>query len=112
MVDKDFIAKWVAALRSGKYAQSRYALRSTDGYCCLGVACEVAELPSHYDGMNLLYSYACEYDLLPSVMYDRYGLINSPMLEIEGEEIGLTTLNDRYQFTFDQIADLLEWYYL
>lgn len=42
--------KWVAALRSGEYAQAKEALREPAeqrldgkvGYCCLGVACEVA----------------------------------------------------------------------
>lgn len=34
-------AKVVAALRSGQYAQTKYRLRSKDGYCCLGVACDI-----------------------------------------------------------------------
>ena len=32
---------WVAALRSGKYPQTRGALRDDRGYCCLGVACDL-----------------------------------------------------------------------
>src|SRR4051812_10826866 len=36
-------ARWVAALRSGEYAQGRSALRTAvDKYCCLGVLCELA----------------------------------------------------------------------
>ncbi len=38
-------AAWVAALRSGKYKQTKHVLKSLNGvpsYCCLGVACEVA----------------------------------------------------------------------
>ena len=31
----------VAALRSGKYKQCTGALRKDDGFCCLGVACDV-----------------------------------------------------------------------
>ena len=35
-------AKWLEALRSGKYRQSRYKLRSLDnGFCCLGVLCDI-----------------------------------------------------------------------
>lgn len=34
-------AKWVEALRSGRYSQTRGALRDEDGYCCLGVLCDV-----------------------------------------------------------------------
>lgn len=35
--------KWVAALRSGEYRQGRGCLMSAEGYCCLGVACDVYE---------------------------------------------------------------------
>lgn len=39
-------ARWVAALRSGNYAQGRHALRRVidgkDKYCCLGVLCDIA----------------------------------------------------------------------
>ena len=35
-------AKWVEALRSGKYTQARGALHRKDGsYCCLGVLCSL-----------------------------------------------------------------------
>lgn len=34
-------AKWVAALRSGEYEQITGSLKEPDGYCCLGVLCEV-----------------------------------------------------------------------
>lgn len=44
----EFAKKWVAALRSGKYAQGRNFLRrismehgTPDLYCCLGVACDL-----------------------------------------------------------------------
>jgi hypothetical protein len=33
--------KWIKALRSGEFKQGRYALKTQDTYCCLGVACEV-----------------------------------------------------------------------
>jgi len=43
---KAFKKKWVAALRSGKYKQGKHRLKQTDikgdSYCCLGVACEIA----------------------------------------------------------------------
>ena len=34
--------KWVKALRSGKYKQTTSRLKDKTGYCCLGVACELA----------------------------------------------------------------------
>ena len=33
--------KWVDALRSGKYDQGSEKLRSHQGYCCLGVLCDL-----------------------------------------------------------------------
>lgn len=37
-------AKWVEALRSGKYKQTRNALRKSDNrFCCLGVLCDIAD---------------------------------------------------------------------
>ena len=35
--------KWVTALRSGKYNQTRSVLKDSNGYCCLGVLCEVSK---------------------------------------------------------------------
>ena len=35
-------AKWLEALRSEEYKQTRYTLRSpNDGFCCLGVLCDI-----------------------------------------------------------------------
>lgn len=33
--------KWVAALRSGKYKQTIGNLKTSEGYCCLGVLCDL-----------------------------------------------------------------------
>lgn len=33
--------KWINALRSGEYKQGREKLRSPNGYCCLGVLCDL-----------------------------------------------------------------------
>lgn len=42
-MDRELVKEWVAALRSGKYAQGKHALRTqTNAYCCLGVAYDIA----------------------------------------------------------------------
>ena len=33
--------KWLQALESGDYPQSTHCLKDKDGYCCLGVACDI-----------------------------------------------------------------------
>jgi len=40
---KNVAKKWVKALRSGKYKQSREMLKNSGGYCCLGVLCEILD---------------------------------------------------------------------
>lgn len=41
-MDKRLKAKWIKALRSGRYKQADQELKNADGYCCLGVLCTVA----------------------------------------------------------------------
>lgn len=33
--------KWIEALKSGDYTQTKLNLRDTEGFCCLGVACDL-----------------------------------------------------------------------
>lgn len=44
--------EWLIALRSGKYKQATGKLKSSDGFCCLGVLCEAIlapkEIVKHY----------------------------------------------------------------
>lgn len=61
-MDPTVKAKWLEALRSGKYPQTRGKLRRTEpgineqnlGYCCLGVLCDI--LPEHgkFDGSTFM----------------------------------------------------------
>lgn len=45
-------AKWLTALRSGQYEQTTKALhRKADGYCCLGVLCDVVDAGKWQDLM-------------------------------------------------------------
>lgn len=38
---KEIADLWADALRSGKYRQTTLQLRDVDGYCCLGVLCDL-----------------------------------------------------------------------
>ena len=38
---REVMQMWVDALRSGKYRQTTLQLRDVDGYCCLGVLCDL-----------------------------------------------------------------------
>jgi hypothetical protein len=37
------VESWIEALESGKYGQATGHLRDDDGFCCLGVACDLAD---------------------------------------------------------------------
>lgn len=39
-------AAWLEALRSGKYQQTHARLKKPDGYCCLGVLCDISGVGS------------------------------------------------------------------
>lgn len=102
------IKKWVAALRSGEYKQGKGALQSKDGYCCLGVGCDIF-IPKDkqvLDPMGLLMGSYPNSQLLapswlPAINLD-YSNKNKTML---------STLNDNGK-SFDEIADLIEKEYL
>lgn len=42
-MNQEVKARWIEALRSGKYEQGTQQLRSGDNFCCLGVLCDISE---------------------------------------------------------------------
>jgi hypothetical protein len=50
-MDAELKRKWVEALRSGKYQQTRYRMRDRDKFCCLGVLCDLVD-PSGWYGCD------------------------------------------------------------
>lgn len=47
-MDKELKDKWIAALRSGEYKQIQRRLKSSEGFCCLGVLCEIVGKDQNY----------------------------------------------------------------
>jgi hypothetical protein len=108
---QDVKAKWVAALRSGKYEQGQYAL-NTDGengkFCCLGVLCELAveegvvtRTQPWIDGEVINrkdYEYDHESGALPRAVREWAGLKHSnPTTTVPGSEVyeGLNDTNTK-----------------
>jgi len=113
---KQQIKKWVRALRSGEYSQTTGQLQDDRGHCCLGVACEVF-IPKD---LHIRYTY-----LIGDIPSDQKAPAwLKDLVFILGAEI--TVLNDcgkvrvyvvgvietHKRFTFDEIADLLEYEYI
>ncbi len=86
--------KWVTALRSGNYPQSKDVLKSPDGYCCLGVLAEISGMfNSKFDGFDAVDG--CTTLLPPEVM----------PRSIQGR---LAQMNDDESLSFAEIADYIE----
>ena len=101
--------KWVNALRSGKYKQTRGNLQDGDGFCCLGVLCDLVDseaweevelcsirsfLGADTDGRGFAVS-----DMPPPSVLLTTGLEDPSIY---------ATLNDEDKYTFEQIADEIE----
>lgn len=63
--------KLVEALRSGKYSQIERNLRNKDGFCCLGVLCDIVN-PELWEKVSYSDSYV--YYNSNKVTYDQYKL--------------------------------------
>ena len=115
--NKKRIRKLVAALRSGKYRQTRGRLKGKRGYCCLGVACEISklgefdEVGSYVTGLSWR---DCSTETLPDSVIEYYGFVNScPVLKTRtGKESDAVSMNDGGHNNFYDIADAFERTYL
>lgn len=106
-------AKWLEALRSGKYQQGRDVLRAGDSFCCLGVACDLYDSSRWEEGTNCytqLSFYPPEEVRLAFGLPSSYGL-GSYGDRGDGKGVTLTNwiahMNDQGN-TFSKIADFLE----
>jgi hypothetical protein len=110
---------WVKALRSGQYKQTKRMLANAEGYCCLGVACEVYLDATNGRGLKVRECKdACgnvsqiRYNgndvTLPIPVKDWLGLNDSDGGYWDGKVMTLVTLNDDRDYNFKQIADVIE----
>lgn len=118
---REIKAEWLKALRSGEYEQIAGILKGRDaktgkvGYCCLGVLCDVVDPEGFEDEREGVFRHR-SYDGLPGEFVDLkagndYKTIVIPALpEDQRDFYELTELNDSGDFTFDQIADLIEYF--
>ena len=102
--------KWLSALRSGDYEQTQLKLHTEDGFCCLGVLCDLYGKEHNV-----------EWDLVEDEDHNYYEFqdeeANLPLSVIEWAGVddcnpyipgtSLMMLNDTGS-TFNKIADLIE----
>ena len=105
--------KWIAALRSGEYEQSKGKLKCRTGFCCLGVWLDICGV-EWKNSLNFSSYKGYEYSL-PDANYKELGLksddglIDPPITYNNDIHKYLTDCNDR-GLTFEEIADLCEQY--
>lgn len=123
MANKENIRKWVDALRSDKYKQTKKTLFDGRGYCCLGVACEIAiengaDVVKVFDEANThRWFFDSKFGSLPVSVCSWLGLRpldSDPSLRdpATGEYCSCTTLNDHRGASFKTIASRIEATYL
>ncbi len=101
---------WIKALRSGKYKQTKGKLCVVNGktvkYCCLGVLCHILKTP-YKRGENYKI-YDSETNSLPTSVKDETGIRTCFANYGERSDETLIILNDDKEYTFKEIADVIE----
>lgn len=113
-------AKWLKALRSGKFKQTQELLREDIGitnscdyaYCCLGVLVEISNLDRE-EKDNLLDNYVqldskeiIEYAFTKTSIKKCISDVSDPVICQNG--LTATDCNDNKKMSFKQIANLIE----
>lgn len=118
------MAKWIVALRSGKYRQAFRALHTPNGFCCMGVACDISGLGEWVADQKGMLSYRVapangglvseSAGILPSSVASfflgdmTFGESHNPRMG----DISCSAANDVAGWDFNHIADGLEGTYL
>ena len=113
-MNQEIKAKWLDALRSGKYEQGTGALRNRFledefaptphfAYCCLGVLCDVME-PTGWDG-TVFHSFA---DLPPDEITLKAGLGKRESFRDRETVVSILARMNDNGTPFSEIADWIE----
>jgi hypothetical protein len=96
--------QWLEALESGEYRQTVEKLHDDKGFCCLGVACEILDIPSAKKGSTWMYDgcdvYASAEVVQKLHLHDSHGALATFGLG------SLANMNDAGS-TFAQIAKFI-----
>ncbi len=99
----EWARKTVEALRSGRYKQTQKRLRTNEGFCCLGVMCDISQQGDWKPSIGS-YSYVFEdgnnLKRLPEGLLPFFGMNND-------EQVTLYIMNDDGH-SFKEIADYIE----
>ena len=112
--------RWLEALRSGEYKQTTENLQNSNGFCCLGVLCDLhaKEHGTKWVRQTDGYELYGETQILPLSVQEWAGLDNDigGLVDFEYERDGvmyvtsesLPEINDSWTKNYNEIADLIE----
>lgn len=107
--EKRALNKWIKALRSGEYKQTRGFLEKNGGFCCAGVACKVF-IPKEKQLVNE------KGELVGGWVDDDWKetrIVNKIANDMDDRYLThIVDMNDHLKLTFDEIADILEGVYV
>lgn len=117
---KEIADKWIAALESKEYSQGKGALKNKDGFCCLGVLCDLASKEGvgtwgEPSGSLAISTFTVDMnhwdDTLPPDPVVAWAGLNSRSGNRGDTRKPLWELNDDSKYTFKRIATLIrkEW---
>lgn len=96
------LVSWIEALESGKYRQTKKALHNTDGFCCLGVECEISGVYKERVSESGHGYYGGQLSLHPTLQVAKLNLFGGEI------RLSLVQLNDLFNFSFYDIAQMLK----
>lgn len=114
---QEHFRRWLAALRSGDYRQTKGCLFDDQGYCCLGVACDVFHQDTGQGEWELTDAFILRGESQetypPAEVMEYFGIATySPtVLFSSSAKKEVAALNDE-GYSFEKIANLLEATYL
>ncbi len=105
-INQEELKIWIQALRSNEYKQSFGCLQSSNGYCCLGVACKVLtpeDQQQKRTNSNELYGVMpTDQEFAPEWLKTFNFYFKQKF------DKSLATMNDSGEYSFNDIADLIE----
>lgn len=121
-MDQQVKEQWLKALRSGEYQQTSCVLNNgKGGFCCLGVLSDLYAKENGIEWAPPSNSYKTGLIMLGADAYPAYEIldwsrfpVNSNIPDIKDRDdkpLFLTDLNDSGQLNFNQIADIIEYFF-
>lgn len=122
---QDIKKRWIAALRSGEYKQTKQMLNDGKGMCCLGVLCDLYgkengvvwefKVPYTHTAVergHMFNNSVCVPPLVADWAGLRTGNPELPFKMLDEDEppetANIAALNDEANLNFSQIADVIE----